>query len=479
MINLEEQKLKHKNKIEFLKKLGIETDLEGRIRIDQSVMKKLRPIPEGNRYRSLIISDTQLMGFRAKVSPGGTKSFIYRYRPKGSQDNAAIEKQIITIGNWYDNSDLKDRDKISMTPTVARTIAKDMVIKIAKKEDPYSIIQTRRRSRSLMSVYTDWIKKRVPSANYKESSKKDYNGRYKLYGCQQSKKEIYRKFYRQEANAFKIFNMEFKKITKDDYISLHNSLTKKSKSQANRMIEDLRLVEKYAIEIGVLDKRVCIFSKKELNYEPSRLERENPYDRDEIKRYRRSALELIKEDLKLNQFNRFVSCCLLIALCILGGRSKSMVNCIKWNQIDRKNKVIKFSNTKNNKPIELDFDYRFSAILRLMDRYRNKMKIHKNDKRYQYVFPTLSKNTKTKFIADARRTHKSIIERAKLPFKCIHFLRHAWATNTYEATKDILAVKEMGGWQSLEAVQKYTLVSRETRRQRLAQTRAYMNRSTI
>ena len=107
------------------------------------------------------------------------------------------------------------------------------------------------------------------------------------------------------------------------------------------------------------------------------------------------------------------------------------------------------------------------------------MKIHKNDKRYQYVFPTLSKNTKTKFIADARRTHKSIIERAKLPFKCIHFLRHAWATNTYEATKDILAVKEMGGWQSLEAVQKYTLVSRETRQQRLAQTRAYMNRSTI
>jgi len=42
-----------------------------------------------------------------------------------------------------------------------------------------------------------------------------------------------------------------------------------------------------------------------------------------------------------------------------------------------------------------------------------------------------------------------------------------------------LAVKEMGGWQSLEAVQKYTLVSRETRRQRLAQTRAYMNRSTF
>ena len=74
---------------------------------------------------------------------------------------------------------------------------------------------------------------------------------------------------------------------------------------------------------------------------------------------------------------------------------------------------------------------------------------------------------------------QSIIEKAKLPYKVIHFLRHSWATTVYEATGDLLAVKEMGGWQSLEAVQKYTLVSRETRRQRLAQTRAYMNRSTI
>jgi len=29
----------------FLKKLGIETDLEGRVKIDQTTMKKLKPIP--------------------------------------------------------------------------------------------------------------------------------------------------------------------------------------------------------------------------------------------------------------------------------------------------------------------------------------------------------------------------------------------------------------------------------------------------
>ena len=39
----------------------------------------------------------------------------------------------------------------------------------------------------------------------------------------------------------------------------------------------------------------------------------------------------------------------------------------------------------------------------------------------------------------------------------------------------MLAVKEMGSWKSLEAVQKYTQVSREQRRKRLIVQRNYMN----
>ena len=69
----EQAKLK-KDKTLFLNKLGIETDLEGRVKIDQTVMKKLKPIPQGNQYKTLSVSDSLLMGFRARVNPGGSIS---------------------------------------------------------------------------------------------------------------------------------------------------------------------------------------------------------------------------------------------------------------------------------------------------------------------------------------------------------------------------------------------------------------------
>lgn len=55
------------------------------------------------------------MGFRAVANLGGSKSFIHRYRPKDIGSNAVIEKKIITIGNCYDNSEVRNSDKISKT----------------------------------------------------------------------------------------------------------------------------------------------------------------------------------------------------------------------------------------------------------------------------------------------------------------------------------------------------------------------------
>ena len=465
MIDQAKQK---KEKNIFLKKLGIETDLEGRVKIDQTTMKKLKPIPNGNQYKTLTISDSLLMGFRARVNPGGSKSFIYRYRPK-DPSNVVQEKQIITIGTWYDNSDPRFKDKIGMTPTVARSLAKDMSFKIAKMEDPYSIVKAKKKGRTFLSVYTDWISKRVQSSNFKAASRINYISRFNTYVRQRSKLERHKKLYRHEANVFKLIKSDYKNITKDDYILIHNTVSKNSKTQANRLIEDMRLVEKYAIEIGVLENRVCIFSKKELNKEIDRLDKEDPYTVLEMKRYRKAAAELIKENISVY----LVPCCMLLAAGLLGGRSKSMMFCLQWDQIDFENKFIRFIDTKNNDPITLDYDYKFAAILRIMKRHQKT--INHKDKRYKYVFPSLDKKFKCKHVKDPRKTHQSIIEKAKLPYKVIHFLRHSWATTVYEATGDLLAVKEMGGWKSIEAVQKYTHVSRKLRRNKLKQIRAYVD----
>ena len=458
---------------EFLKRLGINLDEQGRVKIDVTVLKKLKPMPHGNYYKAVILKDSNLMGFRVRCNSGGKITFHFRFRPKGQNANGKLhDKQHISIGDWYDNSNPKQKDLIGLTPAFARKLAEDMKIKIHKKEDPWSIVKERKKGKSLLAIYAEWIEKRLPSANYKAKSVIDYKSRYNLYIKCNGKGPKHKNLYRSSPAAFAKIKQPIKDLTKDDYIAIHNAVSKHAKYPANRLIEDLRLVEKYAIEIGVLDKRVVMFKKKELNNEVDRLDIEDPYDVIEMKRYRLAALSLIKDfrDVYL------IPALCLLATGLLGGRSKSMMFSLRWDQINYASNTLKFLDTKNGSTITLDFDYRLKAILRIMLQHRQT--INHRDKRYAYVFPTAYKHFKTKHINDPRRTHNSIIELSKLKYKCIHFLRHSWATNAFEATGDILAVKEMGCWQDIKSVQKYIHVSTKLRKKRLNQMRLHMNRNT-
>ena len=458
---------------EFIKKLGIETDAKGRVKIDVGVLEKIKPMPSGNYYKEVILRDSNLMGFRARVNPGGKITFFFRFRPKGLNSKGRFcEKQSITLGDWYNKKDPKTKNLIGLTPPYARKLAEEMKIKIALKEDPWSIVKERKRGKSLLSVHSEWIDKRLPSANYKIKSVIDYKSRYNLYIKCNGKSAAHKKLYRSNPAVFDKIKQPIKELTKNDYIALHNAVSKHAKYSANRLIEDLRLVEKYAIEIGVLEKRVVVFKKKELNNEVDRLDKEDPYSVEEMRRYRSGALELIKS----MRLHYLVPALCLLATGLLGGRSKSMIFSLRWDQINYASNTLKFLDTKNGSTITLDFDYRLKAILRIMLQHRQT--INHRDKRYAYVFPTAYKHFKTKHINDPRRTHNSIIELSKLKYKCIHFLRHSWATNSFEATGDILSVKEMGGWQDIKSVQKYIHVSTKLRKIRLAQMRLHTNKRT-
>ena len=72
-------------------------------------------------------------------------------------------------------------------------------------------------------------------------------------------------------------------------------------------------------------------------------------------------------------------------------------------------------------------------------------------------------------IKDPRKTHATIIKLAKLPYKCIHFLRHSWATIGYQITGDSKAMQELGGWTDHKSMEKYIKVSDEIKRQRINQ----------
>ena len=81
--------------------------------------------------------------------------------------------------------------------------------------------------------------------------------------------------------------------------------------------------------------------------------------------------------------------------------------------------------------------------------------------------------SKTKYLRDPRKTHSSIIKLAGLEYKCIHFLRHSWATNGYAATGDALGIQELGGWKDPKSISKYIKVSDEIKRKRTKQIAAY------
>ena len=69
-----------------------------------------------------------------------------------------------------------------------------------------------------------------------------------------------------------------------------------------------------------------------------------------------------------------------------------------------------------------------------------------------------------------------MIKLAGLSYKCIHFLRHSWATNSYAATGDSLGVQELGGWKDPKSVSKYIKVSDEIKRKRIKEIAAYNNK---
>ena len=445
-------------------------DEDGRVKISPEVMKLLKPKLIDDKYFPHTIKDRHLLGFRAIAHKGGQRSFFYRYRPKGKKENnKPLDHLTIYLGRYFDPSDPKEKNKIGYTPAVARKMAQDMQMKIKSGEDPYSILEARKKGKSLRMVFTDWIEKRLKSVQYKKSVD-DYRSRYNVYILQNSKQQKHKQMYRSFRDAFKIVHAPIKTLQRDDYIALHSAVSQYFPFQANRLMEDIRLVEKYAIENKVMTRAAISFPKKSLNKELKRLEQEDPFTPQEIFRFRAAALSLIRKDRE----RYLVPCMQLLLAANLGLRSKSEVYSLMWDVVNVRDRKMNILDTKNKKPFKKEYDYKAAAILRIMLQHRRS--INHRDKRFAYVFPTPYKKSKNKFCKDPRKTYQSILKLAKLPYKGPHFLRHTWATNNYAATGDIKGIAASNNWSDLKSLEIYTQVSDRVKRKILKTTNSYLNK---
>ena len=105
----------------------------GRINITNTIMSKylVRKVKAGE-YVERVINDSEKIGLKAKVSPGGTKSFFYQYTPKGDR----VPKKH-HLGHFPE-----------MKVDAARSLVEDMKTAIKLGQDPKTAIEARRNAKS-------------------------------------------------------------------------------------------------------------------------------------------------------------------------------------------------------------------------------------------------------------------------------------------------------------------------------------------
>ena len=130
-----------------------------------------------------------------------------------------------------------------------------------------------------------------------------------------------------------------------------------------------------------------------------------------------------------------------------GLRQANVLN-LKWEQIDLRRQVawIYPDQAKAGKAIGVPLNH--TAMQVLMDRPRVS----------DYVF-THSKGARVKSISS--RVWREALEKARITDFRWHDLRHTWASWLVQQGTPLAALKEMGGWESIEMVQRYAHLAPE------------------
>lgn len=90
------------------------------------------------------VYDTALQGFAARVNPGGSKSFIVRYRPKGG--GRAVNPRTHTLGKHP-----------QLTPEQARDMAREVLAAVAAGKDPADQKETPQTVGAVLDAYLAYL----------------------------------------------------------------------------------------------------------------------------------------------------------------------------------------------------------------------------------------------------------------------------------------------------------------------------------
>ncbi|EFN9290341.1 site-specific integrase [Escherichia coli] len=149
----------------------------------------------------------------------------------------------------------------------------------------------------------------------------------------------------------------------------------------------------------------------------------------------------------------------VVMFAITTGLRRSNVTDLEWSQVDLDKKMawIHPDETKAGNAIGVPLNETACQIL------RKQQGLHK---RWVFVHTKpayRSDGTKTaavrKMRTDSNKAWKGALKRAGISNFRFHDLRHTWASWLVQSGVSLLALKEMGGWETLEMVQRYAHLS--------------------
>ncbi len=163
-----------------------------------------------------------------------------------------------------------------------------------------------------------------------------------------------------------------------------------------------------------------------------------------LKEPRRSFFKLDQQDIKrlLHASPDYLKP--VISFALMSGLRRSNIFKLRWSQIDFDNHCVYIAGAdhKSKEHVNTPLSAQAIGLLRYL----------KVDSQSPFVFIN-TRNNRVAKISD--QMWKKIIKSAQLDGLRFHDLRHNWATKHIEAGTDLLALKELGGWKTLEMVQRY------------------------
>jgi integrase len=400
------------------------------------------------------------VGLKYKLNPGGSGTFFYQ------QWNGRLKRPVkYTIGQFPEW-------KVER----ARSLIDKLKEGIKLGQDPKSIIELNRLIPTLNEVIDLWKTNIMNVSNsYRDSTKEDVVNRFRVWiGLSPMKNTNLQlqKYINANRAALNIGNKQIHSITKTDVLKWFKLVTVRGPHQANRIIDDLKIVVKWAIENKSwrIEDNFAKLTISELNPRVKRINKYAPYTQVEVSKIRKRIVKkafLQSDGVKYYPRN-FASLMGILMAVFQGRRYQDELLSLPWSRVDVEQ--VTLARTKNEEgATTFKLNRQTQWIMRKMKQYgKDKFKETRQIRFKKFVFPSMRKS-KVGHCYNVDKTFKTICNEEKIRVLPVYMLRHTWAANALAAGVSMKDLKDEGGWKTWSMVEEYAKAD-DKRRKNTSQT---------